>query len=567
MYARFLLALTVYTLVPPVFAEDVEKGIPVTSELVRNACGACHAIDDANRLSRISYERKAPEGWGATLKRMLRTGQVQLSPAQAKEIVRYLSDRHGLAPAEARPVFYRAEKRPVHEKIFDYEVRVTCTACHIGARFLSQRRSEEEWMLLKGMHLGYFPIAEYQGFRAAIPGWELPPFEHEAELTSPPEVEEDKQQPWRVDRVLKTLAEHLPLDSPEWRAFQAKRVERDLSGTWLFSAYEPGKGPLVGEVEIAKSGQDYTTSAKIRTPNGSIEERQGRGVLYTGYSWRGSSSGSNLGDMKEVLMLADDGSRLTGRFFKGIYGELGIDVELSRTGKDARVTAVWPRGLRADVGETSLTILGANLPINLAPGDVVLGHGLEVRDITSTTPNALEVRVAVSGDVPVGSRNVSLGGAVLVDAFAVYDQMDYVKVEPEEGMARLGGVQIPKQFVQFEAVGYHDGPDGERFTEDDINLGLVNATWHLEEYIIRPEDDDLKYVGAIDDNGFFTPNIEGPNPDRKGTNNYGDVWAVAVFDQPGRPGQPGQVVSSSALKGRAHLLVTVPLYAYWSSFP
>ena len=187
MFARFLLALTVYTLVPPVLAaaEDVEKGIPVTSELVRNACGACHAIDDANRLSRISYERKAPEGWGATLKRMLRTGQVQLSPEQAKEIVRYLSDHHGLAPAEARPVFYRAEKRPVHDKIFDYEVRVTCTACHIGARFLSQRRSEEEWMLLKGMHLGYFPIVEYQGFRSAISRWELPPFEHEAEIDEP----------------------------------------------------------------------------------------------------------------------------------------------------------------------------------------------------------------------------------------------------------------------------------------------------------------------------------------------------------------------------------------------
>ncbi len=159
------------------------------------------------------------------------------------------------------------------------------------------------------------------------------------------------------------------------------------------------------------------------------------------------------------------------------------------------------------------------------------------------------------------SRDVSLGDAVLVDAFGVYDQIDYVKVEPEEGMARLGGVQIPKQYVQYDAVAYGDGPDGERFTKDDINLGLVNATWHLEEYIVREDDDDLQYVGEIDDNGFFTPNIEGPNPDRKGTNNYGDVWAVAVFDQ------PGQADTSSALKGRAHLLVTVPLYAYWSSFP
>ena len=550
---RLLSALAVSMLAQPVLAEDTDKGIPVTNELVRSACSACHAVDDANRLTRISYERKAPEGWGNTVKRMIRTGQVQLSPEQAREIVRYLSDHHGLAPAEARPVFYRAEKRPVHEKVFDYEVRVTCTGCHIGARFLSQRRSKEEWMLLKGMHLGYFPVAEYQGFRSAVPAWELPRAEHEAELTRPPEVEEGQPQPWRVDRVLSTLAKHLPLDSPEWRAFQAKRVERDLTGTWLLSGYERGRGPLVGEVEITKSGEDYTTSAKIRTPNGSIDERQGRAVLYTGYSWRGSSSGAILGDNKEVLMLSDDGLRLTGRFFKGDYGELGIDVELARVGNDPKLAAVWPRRVRADAGEATLTLLGANFPSNPPASAIVLGHGLEVEEVTSATSGALQVRVAVAADARVGSRDVYIGDTVLVDAFGVYDEMHYVKVEPEEGLARLGGVTITKQFIQFEAVGYHDGPDGERFTEDDINLGLVDATWHLEEYIVRDDDDDLAYVGAISDNGFFTPNVEGPNPDRHGTNNFGDVWAVAVVDD--------------NIKGRAHLIVTVPLYAYWDSFP
>jgi quinohemoprotein amine dehydrogenase len=255
-------------------------------------------------------------------------------------------------------------------------------------------------------------------------------------------------------------------------------------------------------------------------------------------------------------MLSDDGSRLSGRFYKGAFGELGMDVELSRMGT-ARVTAVWPRGVRADAVETSLTLLGARLPSNLAPADITLGRGLEVREITSATSNALQVRVSVSDDALVGSRDVSVGEAVLVDGFAVYDQWDYVKVVPEEGMARLGGVQIPKQFVQFEAIGYHDGPDGERFTDDDIDLGLVNASWHLEEYIIRPDDDDLQYVGEINDNGFFTPNIEGPNLDRKGTNNFGDVWAVAVLNQPG--GAP--------IRGRARLLVTVPLYAYWDASP
>ncbi len=53
--------------------------------------------------------------------------------------------------------------------------------------------------------------------------------------------------------------------------------------------------------------------------------------------------------------------------------------------------------------------------------------------------------------------------------------------QPENGMARLGGVQFPKRFVQFEAVALHRGPDGKRFTDDDIDLGPVKADWSLEE--------------------------------------------------------------------------------------
>jgi quinohemoprotein amine dehydrogenase len=153
---------------------------------------------------------------------------------------------------------------------------------------------------------------------------------------------------------------------------------------------------------------------------------------------------------------------------------------------------------------------------------------------------------------------LSLRATTAVDGFAVYDTVDYVKVRPEDGMARLGGVKIPKQFVQFEAVAFHRGPDGEPLTDDDIELGPVEASWLLEEYHIRQDDDDLKYVGSIDQNGLFTPNIEGPNPERGGTNNFGDVWAVASYLPP---------EASRPLKGRARLLVTVPLYAYWDLFP
>ncbi|HEY7697602.1 MAG TPA: hypothetical protein VIE88_04260, partial [Vicinamibacteria bacterium] len=165
------LPLTLVVLsVGPALAADPPSGIPVRSALVQSACGACHEQDDSGRMTRISYERKTPEAWELTLKRMVRTGRVQLSPEQAKEIVRYLGDDHGLAPSEARAVLYRAEKRPTLEKAVNDEVGETCNRCHLAAWYLSQRRTKEEWQLLKGMHLGYFPIIEYQTFRGAPPG-------------------------------------------------------------------------------------------------------------------------------------------------------------------------------------------------------------------------------------------------------------------------------------------------------------------------------------------------------------------------------------------------------------
>jgi quinohemoprotein amine dehydrogenase len=119
-------------------------------------------------------------------------------------------------------------------------------------------------------------------------------------------------------------------------------------------------------------------------------------------------------------------------------------------------------------------------------------------------------------------------------------------------MARVGGANFPKQLQQFEAVGINFGPDGKADTPDDLNLGIVDAKWSLEEYTATFADDDTQYVGAIDDHGLFTPNLDGPNPKRSGNrNNVGDVWVVAEY--------PG----AKALRGRAHLLVTVPLYMAW----
>ena len=58
-------------------------------------------------------------------------------------------------------------------------------------------------------------------------------------------------------------------------------------------------------------------------------------------------------------------------------------------------------------------------------------------------------------------------------------------------------------------------------------------------------------MGAIDDHGLFTPNVDGPNPKRRGNgNNVGDVWVIATY----------KTSDGRTLRARAFLLVTVPLF-------
>jgi quinohemoprotein amine dehydrogenase len=541
---------------PRGFAED---GIPVESELVRYACGACHEPDDNNVMTRISFLRKSPEGWQLSVKRMIRMERVSLTADEAREVVRYLSDFHSLAPGEARLTFYEAEKRPTIETAPTKPFKDTCVRCHQGARVLAQRRAAEEWKLLKGMHLGYFPVVEFQSFREPRRGSEEEEEAGAARVAATAATTADQPEPddrrERVDRVLDFLGKQYGLDTPEWRAFKARRqVDGDFSGRWLFVSYEPGKGPIVGEYRLTRSGKDYESRAELRLADGSTEIRQGKAVVYAGFDWRGSSQGSRLGDRKEVMMLSDDGSTFTGRFYRGAFGELGLDVTLSRLGSDPRIAGVSPPAVWAKSGAQTVRILGANLPSGLSPDEVRFGPGVQVKSVKAAgTANVLECEVEVDAAAVSGRRDIGLRSVTAAGKFAVYDRVDYVKVNPGEGMARLGGNVYPKQLVQFEAVAFNRGPDDQPLTADDIDLGPVAAQWGLEEYHIRNDDDDLKYVGTIDQSGLFTPSVEGPNPQRKGTNNFGDVWAVATYS-----GQGGET-----LRGRSHLLVTVPLYAVW----
>ena len=213
--------------------------------------------------------------------------------------------------------------------------------------------------------------------------------------------------------------------------------------------------------------------------------------------------------------------------------------------------------LRAGATGQELKIFGAGFPGTVRAGDVDFGPGVTVARVLSATPDLVTVVVDVAAAARTGRRDVFVAGAGRPGAVAVYDRVDSIKVAPEWAMARVGGTVFPKMPAQFEARAFHNGPDGRPGSADDIDLGLVPATWSLEEYAAIYNDADLKFVGAIDAaTGLFTPNVDGPNPQRPGSrNNVGDVWAVATYTP-----EPGAGGKTAPLRARAHLLVTVPLY-------
>ncbi len=518
-----------------------DAGIPVTSDLVIAHCSACHVRDDDGMMSRISYVRKAPEGWQTSIRRMVMLNGVSLEPDVAREIVRYLSNSHGLAPEELRPGMFEVERRMIdHRYEADEETETTCKQCHSLGRVIIQRRTRDEWGLLLATHRGLYPDVDFQAFRRGGP---------------PPDDAEDTRHP--MDKAVAHLSDVFPLETPEWSAWSATMRPARLAGTWALMASDPAAGPIYGTMEItanAGSDDEFTTRTSY-TPAGQAQSvsRTGRALVYTGFQWRGRSfeSGDQEG-LREVMFVERDWRTMSGRWFTGAYDEFGLDVTLRRVGSDPVVLGVHPSSIRNDGAMHELRIYGANLPSSLDAGAVDFGPGITVNRIVSASSEVTTIQVTTSADADIGARDLYLAGANQQRALVVYDEIDRIEVTPRAGMARIGGANLPKGYQQFAVNAFHDGADGERGTDDDLDLGRVDVTWQLEEYDVTFEDDDTEYVGTLDQHGLFTPALDGPNPDRRGNrNNIGDVWVVATHTPPS--GGP-------ALRGRAHLLVTVPLY-------
>jgi quinohemoprotein amine dehydrogenase len=294
---------------------------------------------------------------------------------------------------------------------------------------------------------------------------------------------------------------------------------------------------------------------------GETVSRSGKGLVYTGYQWRGRSTTAGSDQVwREVLFIERDWKNMWGRWYTGSYDETGIDAKLVRLTTDPIVYGANVTALKTPSTGAAIKIYGANLSTAVKPEDIGLGQGVKVTRVVSARADELAIEVDVAASAPIGPRDVSVAGTVCPSALAVYDKIDGIKVLPQAGMARVGGNVFPKQLQQFEAVGVNFGPDGKPDTADDVNLGIVNVKWSTEEYTSTFGDDDLQFVGTLDERGLFTPNVDGPNPKRSGNrNNVGDIWVVAEYiDRDAPP-------TAKTLRARAHLLVTVPLYMAWFS--
>lgn len=554
-------------------SENTDEGIPVTDPDVRRACGSCHVADDKNRMTRISWRRATPENWELTIRRMISLNHATMTPEVARKVIKSLADSHGLAPEEARPAMFEAERRLIDfAYAADKDLNTLCSGCHSMGRVISERRAKDEWVGLMNMHRYFYPGIDGAsgGFRQGGPGGGGGRGRGRGGAGAggagegrAGEGRGDARQPY--EKAQDHFATAFPLMSAEWAAWSAAMRTPRLAGRWAFAGYQRGKGPIYGELTIANrpdTPDGFTTDGKfVYSRSGETFTRKSRAIVYTGFQWRGRSADAadDPGTWKEVAFIERNGQEIKGRWFTGPYDETGIDVTLRRVATDPVVSGTDLSALKSSSTAQRVRIFGANLPARATPADIDFGQGVKVARVVSATPEVLAVDVDVAADARIGPRDVSVAGSTISAALAVYTKIDGLKVEPQAGMARLGGAAFPKRTEQFEARGFSNGPDGKPNTPDDVDLGMVNPLWTVEEYTATFRDDDVRFVGQLNESGLFTPNIDGPNPNRSGSrNNVGDVWVVASFLP------PGSDPAAKPLRARAHLLVTVPLYLDWS---
>ena len=547
--------------------EKPRPGIAIHDLMVDMHCTRCHPQNDEGMMSRISYVRMSPEGWSQTLKRMIRLHGLQISPSEAKQVVRYLADNNGLTRSEAERSLYESERR-VHwsEEHHDEDLRRTCSACHPLGRVFSQARDPEEWQLLRTTHVAMFPGASRQmgggppresssSRFGSFGGWSGFTGGGNSGSTSGntaggrgerggrssgsggnsssrdrASASSSQRRGSRGDGVIDKLAENQPLFTPEWETWINNHREIPAQGSWTVRGHQIGLGDFVGHVNLVRTDtNEYDTVWTFAFADGKPIVRRGKGLLYAGYSWRGRSTDEHdpESSWREVLLMDERWDRMRGRVFQGNHDEVGMDVELTRHRGMPRVHTVAAPWVTVPAEGHVLEVLGENFPANVAAADFQLGKGITVTACERINDKRVNLTVDVAPDTECGQRQIIYGLESALCHVQLFDAVDYVRIRPLQGLSRIGGLQYPKQFERYEAVAVYRGKDGKNYTDDDVDLWMVEgAEWQLKESSVRHSDNDLEFVGHLDPKtAVFTPGVDGPNPARKFSgNNTGEVF-------------------------------------------
>jgi len=497
---------------------DADDALP-PSKLLNLYCGACHTPTNNGGLSRISNIRKTPEGWDMSIVRMTLHHDVEIPKNVRARLVKYLADAQGLAPRETRGHRAVLERRHnVVETGMDPELNVMCARCHSNARYALQRRDADEWRLLVNMHVGQWPSIEYQALARDRDWWEI-----------------------ASGQVAEKLGALYPLETKAWSDWRAA-PRQDMSGTWAVTGHWPGHGDYAGTMKIEGQGDDgYLATYALTTSAGETLAVTTKAIVYTGYEWRGRGAWGDA-PIKEIYALSEDGQTLTGRWYFENSFEIGADFSAARLEDGvAHITSVWPATLESG-DSADITITGANLE-----GAVSLGPNIKAQ-VMERSANKIIVRAKAKCSAAPSVRTITVGTARLENALTLFEDVDYLRVTPPFGIARLGDGMTPPITAQFEAIGYTNGPDGVAGTQDDIRIGPLQAEWRVEPHnAVAKELQDVKYAGTLDQSGFFTPAEAGPNRKRKQSrDNVGDLNIVASV-----PTYDGKA------EGAAHLMVVV----------
>ncbi|MGG3823507.1 quinohemoprotein amine dehydrogenase subunit alpha [Geobacillus thermodenitrificans] len=515
------------------FQNKEEKKQPTTTvaqkeagqwgKAIQKNCLTCHAVRDDGSIERISDVRKTPEGWEDTISRMEQAWGMQITPEDRAAVVKELSEKNGLAPAEMEKVMYwlTSNGSTMEPKLENELMEKSCISCHAAARPLAQYRTEEEWRKLVDFHIAFNPSIIYQM----------------------------RTQKWEEEatKIVEYLAKINSFDTKEWKEWKEGKKEYELAGKWRIVGYRPGIGMYSGYAELKRKGEDFYENRTLLMPGGKTETYQGNVRVFNGYSLRSSLGGENK-KLRGVFNIQNDGKTIKGRWNQvGDIGQYGDEkyYKSDRTG----LLDAWPKALKK--GETALVhIIGMNLPKNITKEELHTSSDLRIRKIEKQGDD-LWVQIDVSSGAQDGLQTIQWKDERLT--IQVYDHIDYMKITPEYGLARLN-YSGRQQSVQFEAIGYTVGPDGKQGTSDDVEIGPVKAKWGMKEFLLGTEDDlDVHFVGRVDrDTGVFTPAAGGPNPKREwSTNNAGNVTITATYTDP---------LTKKQIEAETVLLVTVPDY-------